>query len=364
MAELVGLVHKETGLKAQAFRGFSWTTFFFGPFPALARGDFVTFLIYLAIVIALAVLTGPLVVPAAFAVSLCWAFMYNDHHLRSLVSKGYVFVDSPDQKAVVRDLSADAYKIYLTRKYKIERNDVLDKFIVGDRLFEDIDAALRFADERERIMNPPPLAGVPARISVKQPFTVEAKFSLVGVALILALVGMGAARLQRASTSDPSTIATMASVSRSEITGDDFVWLNGKRIGYLDRQGPAFYRLDQLDLGNPERPVPKTGESGVRLNSGNEAAQIDSYLRIPTNDAPTATSKIEKTVDGFVWRDGKRIGWVTGAVFYPIEALNISGESITTKPGAFGVAIVSDDLDATVLEAAKLYPPNDRAIQH
>ncbi len=118
---------QETGLKAQAFRGFSWTTLFFGPFPALARGDFVTFLIYLSIVIALAVVMGALAPLAIFGTSLCWAFMFNDHHLRSRVSKGYVFADSQDQsqKAVVRDLSLDAYKIYLTRKYKIERNDAL-----------------------------------------------------------------------------------------------------------------------------------------------------------------------------------------------------------------------------------------------
>lgn len=48
------------------------------------------------------------------------------------------------------DLSSDAYRIYLVRKYKIERNDALGKVIAHDRLFDDIDAALRFVDGLER----------------------------------------------------------------------------------------------------------------------------------------------------------------------------------------------------------------------
>ena len=46
-----------------------------------------------------------------------------------------------------RSLSNDAYKIFLVKKYDISKNDVLDKFIVMDKLFPTIDAALEAAHE-------------------------------------------------------------------------------------------------------------------------------------------------------------------------------------------------------------------------
>lgn len=48
------------------------------------------------------------------------------------------------------DLSSDAYKIYLVKKYQIEKNHALTKFICRDRLFESIDQALQHAHELER----------------------------------------------------------------------------------------------------------------------------------------------------------------------------------------------------------------------
>lgn len=231
MAKQVQLVHKETGLTAQAFRGFSWTTLFFGPFPALFRGDFLAFLIYLLIVIALAVVMGPLAILAMVALGLCWAFMYNDYHLRNLVSRGYVFADAakkdhavapppvatvaaprePERPApVVADLSSDAYKIFLVRKYKIERNDALAKVIVGDRLFDDIEAALRFADEQERVQD-------------------------------------------------------------QEVEG--LVWRLGKRIGWVDSAKSMFYLIDQVEIdGRAARPKP--GARGHEIYRGDVDAAI------------------------------------------------------------------------------------------
>ena len=48
------------------------------------------------------------------------------------------------------DLSSDAYKIYLVKKYQVEKNHALAKFICRDRLFESIDQALQHAHELER----------------------------------------------------------------------------------------------------------------------------------------------------------------------------------------------------------------------
>lgn len=49
-----------------------------------------------------------------------------------------------------QDLSEDAYKIWLVRKYKIERNDALEKFICEDRLFPTVDGALAYAHAIEQ----------------------------------------------------------------------------------------------------------------------------------------------------------------------------------------------------------------------
>ena len=43
------------------------------------------------------------------------------------------------------ELSNDAYKIFLTKKYGIERNEALGKIICSNKLFENIDEALKFA---------------------------------------------------------------------------------------------------------------------------------------------------------------------------------------------------------------------------
>jgi len=57
-----------------------------------------------------------------------------------------------------RNLTNDSYKIYLVKKYKIEKNDVLSKFVCSDRLFESIDQALEFADSLEDPVSQPIMA--------------------------------------------------------------------------------------------------------------------------------------------------------------------------------------------------------------
>ena len=45
-------------------------------------------------------------------------------------------------------LNEDAYKIFLSKKYGIEKNEALGKIVCGDRLFTTIDEALNFANEK------------------------------------------------------------------------------------------------------------------------------------------------------------------------------------------------------------------------
>lgn len=76
------LKHPQTGILKKGFYGFSWTTLFFGGFPALFRGDIIIGLI----VIVLALLTGGIS-------SIIWSFVYNKRYTLNLLEQGYEFYD-------------------------------------------------------------------------------------------------------------------------------------------------------------------------------------------------------------------------------------------------------------------------------
>ena len=48
-----------------------------------------------------------------------------------------------------RDLTSNKYKIWLGKKYEINRNELFDQFECDGELFESLDAALKYADELE-----------------------------------------------------------------------------------------------------------------------------------------------------------------------------------------------------------------------
>ena len=64
------------------------------------------------------------------------------HHLRKLTKNS---VDESEFFDGVNSLEHDAYKIFLTKKYSIARNDALNKIICKDKLFDSIDEALNYA---------------------------------------------------------------------------------------------------------------------------------------------------------------------------------------------------------------------------
>lgn len=74
----VFLKNPRTGQMREAPVGFSWTTFFFGFFPALLRSDWIG----AAVQFILAMLT------AGFS-NLFFMFAYNKWHLKRLVNEGY-----------------------------------------------------------------------------------------------------------------------------------------------------------------------------------------------------------------------------------------------------------------------------------
>ena len=90
MATAIMLKHRQSGLVKKGFYGFSWTTLFFGMFPALFRGDFLTFIGGFIVLVILAFFTVGIGAGLAMVV---WSFMYNKYYTRRLLEQGYEFAD-------------------------------------------------------------------------------------------------------------------------------------------------------------------------------------------------------------------------------------------------------------------------------
>lgn len=111
MAVLTRYVHPTKGRSSRrGYAGYSWTTFFFSGFPALFRGDFLGFIVGLAVLVGADVaiegvwfvigersttsagenfgLLAGLV--AGVSVQALWAHHYNGWHTKRLVENGWV----------------------------------------------------------------------------------------------------------------------------------------------------------------------------------------------------------------------------------------------------------------------------------
>ncbi len=91
MATKIMLQHPVTGITKSGFYGFSWTTLFFGGFPALFRGDIVIGLV----IIVIGILTW-------WIAGVIWAFFYNKYYTLKLVEQGYVLVCSESEVSAAK----------------------------------------------------------------------------------------------------------------------------------------------------------------------------------------------------------------------------------------------------------------------
>jgi hypothetical protein len=91
MATRIALRHKDTGIVKDGYYGFSWTTFFFGFFPALFRADFMTFIGGFVVSVIIGIVTLGV---GAWFIGVVWAFMYNKYYTRKLIERGYVLAGS------------------------------------------------------------------------------------------------------------------------------------------------------------------------------------------------------------------------------------------------------------------------------
>ena len=88
MAHTIIMQSPTTGVTKKGFYGFSWTTFFFGGFPALFRGDFAIGLVFIILNILTFGIAG-----------IIFAFVYNKRYTIKLIEIGYRFAGSPGENA-------------------------------------------------------------------------------------------------------------------------------------------------------------------------------------------------------------------------------------------------------------------------
>ncbi|WP_053217853.1 hypothetical protein [Virgibacillus senegalensis] len=79
-------LRNEAGLTKEVKLGFSWTTFFFGFFPALFRGD----LKWAAIMFIIEAILGSFTLGiGAWISGVVFSFVYNKIYIKELIEKGY-----------------------------------------------------------------------------------------------------------------------------------------------------------------------------------------------------------------------------------------------------------------------------------
>jgi hypothetical protein len=92
----VRLVNASGGVK-EVKVGFSWTTFFFGFFPALFRGDLKWAVIMFITAVAVGIFTFGL---GAWVPGIIFSFIYNKMYIKEQLEKGYRPADDHAQSAL------------------------------------------------------------------------------------------------------------------------------------------------------------------------------------------------------------------------------------------------------------------------
>ncbi|WP_130805827.1 DUF2628 domain-containing protein [Senegalia massiliensis] len=82
---------EKNGLKKQTKIGFSWTTFFFGFFVPLFRGDLKWAAIMFVSSLLLASFTFGI---GSFIIGIIFSFIYNKLYIRDLIEKGWIASNS------------------------------------------------------------------------------------------------------------------------------------------------------------------------------------------------------------------------------------------------------------------------------
>ncbi|ANZ59313.1 hypothetical protein AYR59_04500 [Fructilactobacillus lindneri] len=95
---MINLTDPKTDQVKQTKVGFSWTTFFFGFWPALFRGDWMWFAIMLVLEIVIGVPTYGI---GAGITGIVFSFIYNKLYINELLGKGWVAADEHTKKVLI-----------------------------------------------------------------------------------------------------------------------------------------------------------------------------------------------------------------------------------------------------------------------
>jgi hypothetical protein len=91
MATKVAMRHRDSGNFKNGYYGYSWTTFFWGPFPALFRGDILTFIVVCLLLTVIGIMTAG---AGGWLAIILWGFFYNKYYTSRLLKKGYQFASN------------------------------------------------------------------------------------------------------------------------------------------------------------------------------------------------------------------------------------------------------------------------------
>ena len=169
--------HPNNNKDIQAVKqGFCWPAFFFHPIWIFVSGMWAIGLNFVIVSLVFLFLWNRVHDPISFifysCITIIPAFKGNNWREQNLISRGYelkdlitagnkegaiaLYLKGSNGKATCTtsfsgetNLSNDAYKIFLTKKYLIEKNEALGQFILQDKLFSTIDEALEYANNLE-----------------------------------------------------------------------------------------------------------------------------------------------------------------------------------------------------------------------
>ncbi len=94
----ISLINKD-GIIKEVKLGFSWTTLFFGIFPALLRKDFKWAMIMLFLSVTINLFAFGL---GALLTSSIFAFIYNKIYIKNLLTNGYRPVYTTDREILIK----------------------------------------------------------------------------------------------------------------------------------------------------------------------------------------------------------------------------------------------------------------------
>ena len=95
---MIILKQQNTGVLKECTTGYSWTTFFFGGFVPLCRGDLKWAAIFFFMTVLAGVCTAGV---GVIFVTPIFAFFYNKVYIKDLVEKGYSYTDEASKYYLV-----------------------------------------------------------------------------------------------------------------------------------------------------------------------------------------------------------------------------------------------------------------------